>query len=110
MLRKICLRKGRAKPHMSNKAKSGEGESKVVALRCEGYRRRGGAFTFGPVSWAQCENRAVVFVTIDQGGEITKDCPCCLECWSEGIEQGIKQIDAKPIPGSWIPLWDSSDT
>lgn len=28
-------------------------------MRCEGYVRKGGVFTFGPVKWVQCENEAV---------------------------------------------------
>lgn len=68
------------------------------APRCEGWRRHGGAFTFGPVRWEQCRNDAVVLLTVEQGGEVLKDSPACAVCWEEGRSRGIKQLDAKPIP------------
>ncbi len=68
------------------------------AIRCDGWRRRGGAFTFGPVKWEQCENDAVVILKIRQQGEV-KESPCCMECWNESIENAdkIEIIEAKPI-------------
>lgn len=65
--------------------------------RCDGWRRYGGAFTLGPVKWEQCKNDATVLLTIEQDGEVLKDSPACAECWKEGREKGIKQLEAKPI-------------
>lgn len=68
-------------------------------LRCEGWRRYGGAFNFGPPRWVQCANNAIVLLTVEQDGQITRDSPACSHCWEEGISRGIKQIAATPLPG-----------
>lgn len=66
-------------------------------IRCDGWRRHGGAFTIGRPVWSQCENDATVLLTIEQEGKVLTDSPACAECWAEGIERGIKQLSAKPI-------------
>lgn len=30
-----------------------------MTTQCEGWRRRGGMMTFGPVKWSQCSNDAL---------------------------------------------------
>lgn len=69
--------------------------------RCEGYRRRGGAFTFGPVTWKQCEEEAVVNITVEQtedGRVFKKTYPACMTCWNEAIEdRNINVLKATPI-------------
>lgn len=64
-------------------------------MRCEGWRRNGGAFTFGPVKWSQCENNATVILEVVQ--EEVEQLPACMVCWQEAIEKGIKINHAKPI-------------
>jgi hypothetical protein len=64
-------------------------------MRCEGWRRRGGAFTFGPVKWEQCNNDAVVMLEVEQG-QVEKQ-PACLACWNEAVERRIKIISSVPI-------------
>jgi len=65
-------------------------------IRCEGYRRYGGAFTLGPVKWEQCKENATVMITIEQDGKVS-DFPACNTCGEEGRQKGLKQIAAKPI-------------
>lgn len=67
-------------------------------VRCEGWRRYGGAFTFGPVRWEQCKNDAVVNLKVRQEGEV-QEMPGCMECWNEAIENSgkIEILEAKPI-------------
>lgn len=66
-------------------------------MRCEGYRRNGGAFTYGPVKWVQCPKNAVVNLTVTQGKE-TKTFPSCQECWKEATEcRQIAVVKAEPI-------------
>lgn len=67
------------------------------ALRCDGWRRTGNAFSFGPMIWTQCENDAVVLLTVEQEGGIVEDSPACAACWEEGRKLGLKQLDARPI-------------
>ena len=67
-------------------------------LQCEGWRRTGGAFTFGPVQWDQCKNTPVAIIVIKQGGKQEKPMPACLTCWEECENtKGITVISAKPI-------------
>ena len=54
--------------------------------QCEGWRRKGGMFTFGPVHWSQCENNAIVTITVKQDGTKQKPLPACKKCWHECIE------------------------
>lgn len=70
---------------------------KTIQLRCQGWRRHGGAFSHGPVQWEQCSNPAIVLLTVEQDGQITKDSPACAVCWEEGRSLGIKEIEVKPI-------------
>ena len=66
-------------------------------MRCEGYRRRGGAFTLGPVSWSQCIESGVVMLTVEQDGE-TQTLPACNRCWKEVIENNVPVLKIEPIP------------
>jgi len=65
-------------------------------MRCEGFRRYGGAFTLGPIEWEQCEENAIVYITtrINNKKQII---PSCKKCWEESIENGIKIIEVKPV-------------
>ena len=65
--------------------------------RCEGWRRRGGAFTLGPVTWAQCDNDAVVMITAKQKGEDVKTFPACMECWNEALQFKIEILEVVPL-------------
>lgn len=64
-------------------------------MRCEGWRRYGGAFSFGPPVWRQCENEAIVVLTVEQ--EKIEELPACLECWNEARERDIKIWRAEPL-------------
>lgn len=66
------------------------------SARCEGWRRHGGAFTFGPVTWKQCENKGIVTLKF-KDGEKVKTLPACKECWAECLANGITIIEARPI-------------
>jgi len=66
-------------------------------MRCEGWRRYGGAFTLGPVTWKQCEEEAVVSIKVKQDGEISTF-PACMVCWKEAINtKEIEVIEAIPL-------------
>lgn len=65
---------------------------------CEGYRRKGGAFTFGPPRWIKCENDATATIEFKQGNEDIATLPACTKCWNECIEnKDIAIISVKPI-------------
>ncbi len=65
-------------------------------IRCEGWTRRGGVFTLGGLpKWSQCENDAVVMLTVEQ--EEIEEQPACMDCWNTGIENEIKILSAVPI-------------
>jgi len=64
-------------------------------MRCEGWRRTGGAFTLGQVEWKQCEKEAIVMLKVKQGKEETL--PACLECWNECKEKKIEILGAEPL-------------
>jgi len=65
--------------------------------RCEGWRRHGGIFTFGPVTWTQCPESATVMLTVKQDGKKQK-LPACPKCWQEARGwKGITVLDAEPI-------------
>lgn len=70
-------------------------------IRCEGYRRYGGAFTLGLIKWVRCEEVAVVNITIEQdedGRTYKKTYPACMKCWNEAIEsESITVLNATPI-------------
>jgi len=64
-------------------------------MRCEGYRRRGGALTLGPVRWEQCNNEAIVILTVKQ--EKIEKLPSCSICWQECINNKIQINSVDPI-------------
>jgi hypothetical protein len=63
-------------------------------MKCEGYRRKGGAFTFGPVKWEQCQDEPKVMLQIEGKAE---PLPACMECWKEVKASGATVISAEPI-------------
>lgn len=63
--------------------------------RCEGWRRRGGVFTLGPVTWEQCENDATVMLTVQQAKKVER-MPACVVCWNEAMERCIKILAVEP--------------
>jgi hypothetical protein len=65
-------------------------------MRCEVWRRYGGAFTFGPVRWEQCKNDAIVSLTVQQDGQ-PKTCPVCMKCWREAISNEIEIKNVVPL-------------
>lgn len=65
-------------------------------VQCEGWRRRGGMMTLGPVKWSQCENDAIVIVEVVQDGKTTTT-PACMICWQEGIERNVQINKVTPI-------------
>ena len=65
-------------------------------IRCEGWRRHGGVFTFGPVTWEQCKSRATVNLTVKQEGKV-QTLPACPKCWQEVIDNNIKIIKVEPL-------------
>ena len=64
--------------------------------QCEGYRRYGGAFSLGPVTWEQCKKVATVLLTISEGSK-EQTLPSCQVCWDECLQNNIKVIRVKPI-------------
>lgn len=64
-------------------------------MRCEGWTRKGGVFTLGPVTWSQCENEAVVMLEVEQ--EKIEKQPACIDCWKKGIKEGIKILSVEPL-------------
>ena len=72
-------------------------QEKTWKNRCEGWRRHGGAFTFGPVTWEQCEEEGEVMLTVKQDDETTT-LPACKTCWQECIDnEKIEVVSAVPI-------------
>lgn len=66
-------------------------------MRCEGWRRYGGAFTLGPVHWEQCKEEATVILNLKQKGKV-QELPSCSTCWAEAMHHPeIRVIDAIPI-------------
>lgn len=69
-------------------------------MRCEGWKREGGAFTFGPATWSQCSNEATVILEVEQNEKgtlvVTKQ-PVCMGCWKEAANWPIKVLSAEPI-------------
>lgn len=68
----------------------------VDTTQCQGWRRRGGAFTLGPVEWKQCTEQPTVILKVKQSGK-TKRMAACPTCWQECIENKIDIADASPI-------------
>lgn len=64
-------------------------------MRCEGWRRYGGVFTLGPVTWKQCDNEATVILEVVQDGK-TELLPGCAICWQEAIDAGIQINSTRP--------------
>jgi hypothetical protein len=66
--------------------------------RCEGYIRKGGVFTFGPIEWIQCNNDAVVEIKFKQKDEPVNTLPACHGCWQKCIDsKNIEIISVNPI-------------
>jgi hypothetical protein len=79
-------------------------KSNAKPPRCEGWRRRGGAFTLGPVSWEQCKADAVALLTVKQDGEVST-LPGCFQCWDECSATGIlkkAELLLKPDRRGWF--------
>lgn len=68
----------------------------MILMRCEGWRKHGGAFALGPIEWLQCENEAIVRLTVTQEGK-TEDLPACNVCWHETIENEIPISTVVPL-------------
>lgn len=66
------------------------------SVRCEGWRRRGGAFTLGPVTWKQCEAQGIVTLKFKDDRGKVKTLPACKECWAECLATGVTIIEARP--------------
>lgn len=66
--------------------------------QCSGERRFGGAFTFGPVVWRQCENTAIAMLTVRHSDKTTQELPACAICWQECLDTNIEIVRATPIP------------
>ena len=69
-----------------------------MAKQCEGWTRKGGVFTLGPVTWSQCQNDATVMIEFEQEDEGIKTLPGCVECWQKCIDsEKIEIISVIPI-------------
>lgn len=64
-------------------------------MRCEGWTRKGGVFTWGRPVWSQCENEAVVMLEVKQ--EKVEKQPACIDCWKKGVKTGIEILSVEPI-------------
>jgi hypothetical protein len=64
-------------------------------MRCEGWRRYGGMFTFGKPVWEQCKNDAIVILEVKQ--EQIEKMPSCMDCWKEAIDRKIEILSASPL-------------
>ena len=64
-------------------------------MRCEGWTRKGGAFTWGTPIWSQCENDAIIMLEVEQ--EKIEKQPACIDCWKKGIKKGIKILSVEPL-------------
>ncbi len=70
-------------------------------MRCEGWRRYGGAFSFGPAKWEQCESDAIVNLTVRQADSEEEVQPACKACWIEAVgNAGIEILKAEPLEES----------
>jgi hypothetical protein len=65
--------------------------------QCDGWRRTGGAFTFGPPEWKRCERIANVRLTTKDEAGLIRDFPVCPDCWHEAIIIGVHILQAVPI-------------
>lgn len=64
--------------------------------QCQGWRRTGGAFSLGPVSWKQCKETPTVLLMVRQNGK-TEKMAACATCWQECIENQLEIMSAIPI-------------
>ena len=64
-------------------------------MRCEGWTLPGSFMTFDPRTWKQCENDAIVMLTVKQE-EVEKQ-PACNDCWKKGIEKDIEILQVDPL-------------
>lgn len=82
--------------------------TEAIKNQCEGYRRRGGIFTFGSVKWERCQNEGVVLLTVqyvryaasrpDGKDDVTKALPACNDCWKEcKANEEIRILAVEPI-------------
>ena len=68
-----------------------------MTKQCEGWRRSGGAFSFGPVKWEQCKKDAVVELVVIQDKKETT-IPSCMICWDKAMgNDKIKIKHAEPL-------------
>jgi hypothetical protein len=65
-------------------------------MRCEGWTRRGGAFTLGKPVWSQCDAEATVMLSVVKD-EIAAFFPACNDCWRTCIEREIEIVKSEPI-------------
>ena len=76
--------------------------SETSAVRCEGWRRIGGAMSFGPPEWTQCENNAVVMLDVVQDKKREK-LPACQTCLQEALATrsvnvlAVESLDSRPL-------------
>lgn len=52
--------------------------------------------TFGRPVWEQCQNDAVVSITVIRDGK-QETSPGCMECWSECLSRGIEVASVVPL-------------
>jgi len=72
-------------------------KSDEIVVQCEGYRRYGGAFSFGPPTWQRCVNAALVSLTVRQKS-VTEVLPACNVCWKEALEnKGVEVLNVMPL-------------
>ncbi len=74
--------------------------------RCEGWRRHGDAFSFGPPRWVQCEKDAIVLLSVKQEHGEDGTLPACESCWAEAVDNDliaiseVKEIDHVDTKGT----------
>lgn len=69
-------------------------------VQCEGYRRYGGAFCLGPVTWERCKLDATRILEVKQGGKGLSKFPVCEECLQECLRtEGIEVVSITPRIG-----------
>ena len=76
----------------------------MMLTQCEGYRRTGGAFSFGPVKWAQCKEHAVFMLEFIQEKKEER-MPACMTCLNEALHtNSIKITKIGLLPQTEIHL------
>lgn len=65
-------------------------------MRCQGYTRRGGFMSLGPVYWSQCKNDAEFILTVTQDG-VDQSFPACSSCRDACTQYGIDILTTKNI-------------